>query len=43
MTQVERRVKTWYSLNKINSYTANTVVLANEMNLTLRITMTLPL
>ena len=33
------QVKTWYSLDKINSYTTNTIVLVNEINLTLRIDM----
>ena len=37
------QVKTWYSLDKINSYTTNTVVIRNENNLTLRINKTLSL
>ena len=34
------QVKTWYSLDKINSYTTNTVVIRNENNLLLRINVT---
>ena len=37
------QVKTWYLLDKINSYTTNTVLLVNKNNLTLRINMTLSL
>ena len=33
------QVKTWYSLDKINSYTTNTIARVNKINLTLRIDM----
>ena len=35
------QVKIWYPLDKINSYTTNTVVIVNENNLTLRTNVTL--